>query len=317
MIDLILIHGKNNVFSKDKLGEIIRERKQFFSEDSVVFDFSEDSCDFYMVKSEISNESMFFKKRVIVIKSGFDNKEFKEKFLEKKDFLEKNSGLIIFFEEKSILKTDLLYKLIKKHGHIYEFEEMDSVKIKSFLNKKVKDNGFKIEATAITLLNNSLNGDLWRLKCEIEKLMAFKAKDKLITKEDVNNLVKPEIESDIFKTIDAIARKDKKGALRLIHNHLEKGDSAPYIFSMIAFQFRNMLVIKNFSENNPELNQFQLKKELKGINPFVIQKSLWLIKNFSLKQLERIYKKIFQMDISVKSGKLDQEEAIEMLLLDI
>ncbi len=317
MINLILIHGKNNVFSKEKLEEILKERKQFFSEDSVIFDFSEDSCDFYSVKSEISNESMFFKKRVVVIKSGFDNRVFKETFLEKKDFLEKNSGLIIFFEEKSIPKVDLLYKLIKKHGHIYEFEEIDAVKIKSFLNKKLKDNSFKMEPAAITLLNNSLNGDLWRLKYEIEKLMAFKAKDKLITKKDVNDLVKPEVENDIFKTIDAIAKKDKKGALRLIHNHLEKGDSAPYVFSMIAFQFRNMLIIKNVLEKHPDFNQFQLKKELKGINPFVIQKSLWLIKNFSLNQLERIYKKIFQMDISVKSGKLDPEEAIEMLLLDI
>ena len=316
-MNIILIHGKNNIFSKEKLEEILKERKQFFSEDFVVFDFSEENCDFYSVKSEISNESMFFKKRVVVLKSAFSDKSFKETFLEKKDFLEKNNGLIIFFEEDSISKIDTLYKLIKKQGHIYEFDEMDAVKIKSFVNRKLKDNGFKIEPTALTLLNNSVNKDLWRLRHELEKLMAFKVKEKFISKKDVEDLIKPEIENDIFKTIDAIAKKDKKGALRMIHSHLEKGDSAPYVFSMIAFQFRNMLIIKNTLEKHPDFNQFQLKKELKGINPFVIQKSLWLIKNFSLSQLEKIYKKIFQMDISVKSGKLDQEEAIEMLLLDI
>ncbi len=86
---------------------------------------------------------------------------------------------------------------------------------------------------------------------------------------------------------------------------------------MIAFQFRNMLIIKDKIDKNVGINQFQLKKELKGINPFVIQKSLWLIKNFNLPQLEKIYKKIFQMDLSVKNGKMQPEEALEILLLDI
>lgn len=317
MINIILIHGKNNVFSKEKLEEILKERKQFFAEDFVIFDFSQDDCDFYSIKSELNNESMFFKKRVVVIKSAFEDKTFKEVFLDKKEFLEKINGLIIFFEEKSIPKIDSLYKLIKKQGNIYEFENIDASEAKAFITKKLKNNNFKIEATALTLLNNSVNNDLWKLKYELEKLMAFKVKEKDITKKDVEDLVRQEVESDIFKTIDAIAKKDKKEALRLIHDHLEKGDSAPYVFSMIAFQFRNMLIIKNTLEKHPEFNQFQLKKELKGINPFVIQKSLWLIKNFSLAQLEKVYRKIFQMDISVKSGKLDSEEAIEMLLLDI
>jgi DNA polymerase-3 subunit delta len=317
MVNLILIHGKNSVLSKEKLDEILKERKQFFEEDSIAFDFSQENNDFYSVKSEISNESMFFKKRVVVLKSVFENSKLGEEIIAQEEWLKKKAGSIIFFESSSVSKNDVLYKFIKKYGHIYEFEETDILKIKDFVKTRLLKDGFKIEQTALTLLINSTNKDLWRLKYELEKLIAFKFEEKVITKEDVEKLVKPEIESDIFKTIDAIARKDKKEAIKLIHLHLEKGDSAPYIFSMIAFQFRNMLIIKDKIERSAGINQFQLKRELKGINPFVIQKSLWLIKDFSLPQLEKIYKKIFQMDLSVKNGKMQPEEALEVLLLDI
>lgn len=317
MVNLILIHGKNSILSKEKLDEILKERKQFFGEDFIVFDFSQQRQDFYSIKSEISNESMFFKKRVVVLKSVFEEKEVEEEIISQEEWLKKKTGLIIFFESDSISKTNNLYKFIKKNGHIYEFEEVDGLKMKDFVKTRLAENNFKIEPTALTQLINSVNKDFWKLKYELEKLMAFKVKEKIIMKEDVEKMVKPEVENDIFKTIDAIARKNKKEAIKLIHAHLEKGDSAPYIFSMIAFQFRNMLIIKDKIDRNPGINQFQLKKELKGINPFVIQKSLWLVKDFNLSQLEKIYKKIFQMDLFVKNGKMQPEEALEVLLLDI
>jgi DNA polymerase III subunit delta len=317
MVSLILIHGKNSVLSKEKLDGILKERKQFFGEDFIIFDFSQQKYEFHYIKSEISNESMFFKKRVVVLKSFFEEKDLKEEFLKQEEWFSKKEGLIILFESDSIPKTDILYKFLKKNGHIYEFEELDVSKIKDFIKAKLLENNFKIEPTALTQLINAVNNDFWRLKYELDKLIVFKIREKIITKDDVEKLVRLEVDSDIFKTIDAIAKKDKKKAIQLVHLHLERGDSAPYIFSMIAFQFRNMLIIKDKMDKNTNISQFQLKKELKGINPFVLQKSLWLIKDFNSSQLEKIYKKIFQMDLSVKNGKMQPEEALEILLLDI
>lgn len=56
---------------------------------------------------------------------------------------------------------------------------------------------------------------------EIKKLVSYK-NNKIIKLEDIGLLVRSKIETDIFKTIDAIAEKNKKQALNLLHKHLEK-----------------------------------------------------------------------------------------------
>jgi len=317
MINIILICGKNNALSNDKLDEILKERKKFFNEDFVAYDAGQKQFDFYTLKNELSSESMFFKKRVVVLRNAFSNLSFKKDFIGQKEFLQKKDGLIIFFEEADVTKTEAFFKFIKKTGRIYEFKEMDDAGMSEFLEKNIVQAHFKMNLAAMAALMSAVNGDSWRLKHELSKLMAFKAKEKNIDKNDVEKLVKPDIENDIFKTIEAIAKKDKKQSFELIHEHMEKGDVAPYIFSMIAFQFRNMLIVKDRLEKSPYLSAIELRGELKGMHPFVIQKSVWLSKTFTLAQLQKIYRKIFQMDLAVKNGKFRPEEALEMFLFDI
>jgi len=317
MTNLILICGRNTVFSKEKLADILKERKQFFKEDYVLYDLSQDSFSLPVLKTELSSRSLFFEQRVIVIKSVLTNEKFKKEFVESKEFLEKSQGLIIFFEPEDVVKTDVLYKFIKKHGQIHEFRDLDTNQARDYIAKQLSVANFKMDLSAIQELLHYIGNDFWRLKYELSKLMALKIKERIINKADIVLIVKPEIENDIFKTIEAIAQKDKKKALGFLYKHLEKGDSAPYLFSMIAFQFRNILLVKDALAKNPNMDSSTLKSHLKGINPFVIQKSLWLAKGFDLNQLHKIYKKIFQMDLSVKSGKLQPEEALEILLLDI
>jgi len=57
----------------------------------------------------------------------------------------------------------------------------------------------------------------------------------VVKKEDVD-CCKPNIENDIFKTIDALASKNKKLALDLLHN-LDNGDFL-FISDNDAYQFK-------------------------------------------------------------------------------
>jgi len=173
--------------------------------------------------------------------------------------------------------------------------------------------GAKISIPTAVFLAKQTGNDLWRLSAEIRKLSAYKGKNKIIEKKDVELLVKPEFETAIFKTIDAIAAKDKKTALALLYGHLEKGDPPLYLLSMIIFQFRNLLLVKDL-EPKPLTEMTAL---LKPMHPFVVRKSSWLAKKFTMQELEKIYIKLFKIDLAVKTGKIKPELALELLITDI
>ena len=117
-----------------------------------------------------------------------------------------------------------------------------------------------------------------------------------------------------------MAARDKKQAFSLIHRHLEKGDSPFYILTMINFQFRNLLLVKTFlSENQLAVYQpatSNLAQTLK-MHPFVLRKTMAQVGKFSLMELKKIYRKIFEADLNMKTGCLAAEDSLRMLIADI
>jgi len=54
-----------------------------------------------------------------------------------------------------------------------------------------------------------------------------------------------------------------------------------------------------------------------SLHPFVQRKSFYQSQKFSIEDLKRIYNKILQIDSGIKTGKIDENIAIETLILEI
>ena len=83
---------------------------------------------------------------------------------------------------------------------------------------------------------------------------------------------------------------------------------------MIAYQFRNLLSIKEMQELQ---KPYGMIAKLCGLHPFVVQKSYYLCNQFSIEQLKKIYQKVFQVDSDIKTGKIEAELALDLLLSEI
>jgi DNA polymerase-3 subunit delta len=98
--------------------------------------------------------------------------------------------------------------------------------------------------------------------------------------------------------------------LVLLHKHLDAGENSLYLLSMIAYQFRNLLIIKELLNARKPLASC-------GLHPFVVKKSSYLCSQFSMEQLKKIYQKIFQVDLDIKTGKIEAETALDLLVSEI
>jgi len=253
---------------------------------------------------------MFKEKKLIVVTEVFSNSDFKKAFLKEGKIFVASENVIIFYEEKKPLAKDLFSVFLKRHGKSQEFEIIAGQKLKSWTKKEFKKLKTEIEDSALNKLIEFVGGNLWQMANEIKKLSDFKNREKVLIK-DVTLLIKPKIESDIFKTIDAIASKDKIRALKLINSHIEKGESPFYLFTMINYQFRNLLITKDVLERN--LSPFGSLK----LHPFVIKKSCALAGKFSLLELKKIYQRIFKIDLNIKTGKIDPEAALDLFVTEM
>ena len=86
------------------------------------------------------------------------------------------------------------------------------------------------------------------------------------------------------------------------------------LLGMIVRQFRIMIQVKELSGQG--LSQQDTATRLK-LHPFVVKKTTRQAMNFSMEQLETIYKKLLETDVSIKTGKMDDVLALDLLVVGL
>jgi len=307
------LYGQDTYRSRHKLNEIVEQYKTIHKSGLNLQYFEGENLTFDKFSDVLQQISMFDEKKLIVLSSVFSSQDFKEKFLKNSKNLLKSKDIVVFYEGNDVPEKDRLFKFLKKEAKSQKFQLLEGEKLKNWIRKELRNFGASIDEKGLNKLINYAGNDLWQLSNEIKKLVNLK-EDKKIDGEDVELMVKPKIEADIFKTIDALAQRNKKQALYLIRKHLEKGDPPLYILSMINFQFRNLLVVKDLIERQ---KPYYAILKITKLHPFVVRKSYDQAGKFTLPELKKIYQKIFQADLSIKTGRMEPETALDLFLTEL
>ncbi len=310
---IIFLYGQDSYRSKEKLDEIVNHYKETRKSGLNLIQLDASKTDFSDFHNNFKISSMFAETKLVILKNVFSNKAFQEDFLSEIKNLESLKDVIVIYETEAVDQRLKIFKALIKECKSQEFKLLDNKGAKIWAIRELEKCKIKINNDSLDILINYVGNDLWRLSNEIKKLTDFK-NGLIIKKEDVELLVKPKIEIDIFKTIDSLAEKNKKQAMGFLNKHLNSGDNPLYILSMIAYQFRNLLVVKELSEKGMMYASI-IKKS--GLHPFVVKKTYFQCRQFSFLELKEIYYKIFKIDSDIKIGKIEAEAALDLLISQI
>ena len=310
---IYFLYGPDSYRSQKKLKEIINSYKKVHESGLDLKIFEGSNFSFNDFETDTEQISMFKEKKLIILRDVFSNKEFKEKFLEKKKEFLKTDNIIVFHQSEDFSKKDSLYSFLRKKTKKQDFQEFvpfDDANLRKWIKIKFNKLQGSIEDQALNKLIAFVGNDLWRMENEIHKLINFKNGEG-VTVEDVCSLVRSKTETNVFETIEAIAFKDKKKALELFQFHLNEGAKVPYLLSMIAYQFRILLIMKDLIERGLSISQNS------SLHPYVIKKTRPLVDKFTFLELKKIYQKILKIDTDIKIGKIEPRTAIDLLIIEL
>jgi DNA polymerase-3 subunit delta len=314
---IIFLFGEDNFRIREKLKSITEHYTKIHKSglNLKYFDCDKKSINavFDQFNKETMQNSMFKEKKLIIIGNPFLDINFKEKFLNTKKDLINSEDIILLYQNGKINQRNSLFSFLKKNAKSQEFKLLSPQKLKIWAKKEFEKYDAIIGENALGVFIDNVGNDLWRMSQEINKLSNYKDKEK-IEEQDVRLLVKPKVETDIFKTIDAISEKNKKHALGLLNKHLRKGDSPLYLLSMINFQIKNLLIVKDLIQKGEPFNVVVSKS---GLHPFVARKSYFQSQKFTFSELKKIFQNIFKIDLDIKTGKIDPEIALNLLVAEI
>jgi len=239
------------------------------------------------------------------------------------DYLEKISetSAVVFVQPKPD-KRKSLYKKIVQLGEVKEFNPLSGAALNQWIRQQAATYKVPIDPGTTGYLVDQVGENLWRLDHEIQKLASF-TEGRPITRETIDQLVIPSLESNIFHLTDALGAKDHRKAIQNLHRTVAAGENLRQVFYMVVRQFRLLLQVAGYLSNYPNTTPQSLASSLK-MHPFVARNTLGQVKQFSLVELKAAYRKLLELDLAMKTSKIqtttdNQDElalAIERFILE-
>jgi len=150
-------------------------------------------------------------------------------------------------------------------------------------------------------------------KQEIEKLLEYVNYARPVEAEEVEMLVAPGGQVDIFSLVDAMANGDAAKALRSLNKLLEEQDAFS-LFGMVLRQFRLLLQTREVLDEGGGAER--VASELRQ-PPFVAQKLSKQAGRFSMTALETIHHQLLEMDEAAKTGQMPLDLALQTFVASL
>ncbi len=324
-----LIHGDNTV----EIEALVKQlRARMADGDNSGLNISEMDGEQVNVPEVINAVSSFpflSDRRMVIVKGlisrlqgrGKANKEALERLTDALPQLPDYARLVLV--ERTVLNERLpIVKLAQSHERGYHalFKMPDDAT--GWIMQRAKQHyNIAITPQAANALAQVTDNDIQLADNELVKLVSYLDGAGEITEEHVALLTPYVPEANIFAMVDAIASGDGATAFRLMHRLLDNPREQGFgLLGMIVRQFRYLLLTREYLENGGTTDPLAVADAIglrgsTGSCRFQGKKYLQLSRRFSFEDLEKIYYRLHEIDMGMKSGKYPSPTlALDMLV---
>lgn len=216
------------------------------------------------------------------------------------------------FVESEVDKRGKLYKAVKEKGRIVEMTKQDGTTLQRWVLSMVKREGKLITQAAVRHFLTKVGDDMENICRELEKLFCYTLGAQEITIHDIEEICTTHIDNKIFDMINAVADKKQKQALLYYYDLLALKEPPMRILFLMVRQFRILMEVSEMSRRG--YGKKEISENVK-VPPFAVGRYLTQAQKFSNKALRRILEDCAETEEEVKTGKLSDTMAVELLIV--
>lgn len=218
---------------------------------------------------------------------------------------------VIFVEYQNLTKANPFLKATQKKLDQVEVFGKKQRNIDALVLDLENELGLgSLDRRTLMMLKERSKDDGELLLQNVQKVLTY-TEGKNITQSELDALVPTTLEVKVFDALDALVSGQKEKALVLFQNLL-KQDDVFRILPLCAWQIRQMILVSDAGERHGNRGD-SLAKET-GIHPFVVQKILRVLPNFSRARLAKGLKILSSIDVDLKQGRRTPEGALQHFL---
>ena len=205
-----------------------------------------------------------------------------------------------------------LYNAVKKMGGIVTFAPLRGTELVRFVTDAFREAGKECDVRTAEFLIFTVGDDAGLLRTEIRKIAAYAGNRPSVISSDITALATPSTECTVFQMVDAVVTGQKSRALTLLRNQLLAGTDRMTILAMLLRQYRLLQHIKimQFEKRGGDFIRSAL-----GVPAFAVDQYIRQASGYTGGQVKNAVKICFDTEYAVKSGRMQQEGAVESVVI--
>lgn len=227
---------------------------------------------------------------------------------------------LVFVEQGALPENNAVVKLAKSHAQGYERLFKVPRDTSGWIVARARDAyGAQIEPAAAAALAAVTAEDLRRADNELLKLAAYVDGARAITEADVALLTSYVPEANVFAMIDALANGDGRQALELMHRSLNENprDDGFGLFALIVRQFRLLLLVREYLAAGGRGSGAAIAEAVGLRSNWQAEKLARQARDFTVPQLEQIYRLLQKYDLEMKTGRIQPRLALDLIVASL
>ncbi len=217
----------------------------------------------------------------------------------------------LIFVESEVDKRGRLFKKVKELGYAAELGRQDGAQLGKWAGGILAQAGKKITGRTMELFLGMTGDDMENIRMELEKLIGYTGERDVVTDADVRAICTVHVTSRIFDMVAAIANRQTRKAMDLYEDLLTLREPPMRILFLIARQFNQILQVKELQAQG--MDKGAIASRLK-MQPFVVGRVIPQARQYTREQILSYVDLCVEMEEAVKSGKLQDRLAVELLI---
>jgi DNA polymerase-3 subunit delta len=194
------------------------------------------------------------------------------------------------------------------------FPVMRGAELRQWAAQRVRSQGAEFAPAALERLIFLIDGfHLGELAQEIDKLATY-ARGRKVEVADIDALVSGAIQYQVWDLTDAVIEGRGDRALAVLKAMDARDHPAQVLIFMLVRQYRQVMLAQTLMREG--LNADQMGGRL-GLSGYPLRKAIDQASRYPVDRLEAAYRRLLAADVAVKTGVLEVDTALELLIMDL
>ena len=216
----------------------------------------------------------------------------------------------LVFVEGELAAKNPAFTLFAPIAQTKDHPRVKDKELSTWVRAELKHMDLTLNERAVRALVDAVGPDLWAMHNELRKIETY-ANGEEVDEALVAEIVGQAREAKLWDLTDAIVEGDERRSIDTLASRLTAGDAPPMLVTMIARQYRQLVVTKDLTAQRASKGEIARSA---GVPEWKVDSVSSVASRYEWPALRRAYQLLVEADLSVKRGLQDDESALQLLI---